>query len=243
MLKDGVVVGSQLFHREERRPSYYDEYFRDKNREVWNDPDSISLAEVDRLILFLNQWASHYENSPLQQRQLLEAIRRVHPLLQPLHGTTLLSIDFTDTRIRSNIQHAFETIASCGTKYEATATSKILHTVEPGLFVMWDNCIRLAYAVTGTARDYSERFLPRMRCLALRAVGEYEQAHAVTRDVAIEDLTQCGHTLAKVLDEFNYAKYTLKRDEVWNAELELAMSLREPGQWNPPPPNGAASRG
>jgi len=52
-----------------------------------------------------------------------------------------------------------------------------------------------------------------------------------------------GHTLAKVLDEFNYAKYTLKSDEVWNAELELAMSLREPGQWNPPPPNGAASRG
>ena len=40
-------------------------------------------------------------------------------------------------------------------------------------------------------------------------------------DRAIDFLCGCGHSLAKVIDGFNYAKFTLKREEVWRAESRL----------------------
>jgi len=218
MLCDAILVASRLFHELEPRAPFYDDYLNSKRTELWESPDALTLAEIERLILFLNQWASRYESSSAQQRRLLDAIRKVLPFVQAAQGSTLMGLDLKGP-LRRDIARAFDTIASCGSRYEATAASKILHTIDPRLFVMWDRSIQLGYAVGDRGEEYAQRFLPRVQNLALRAVEEYLQSRRVSSEAALEALTQCGHTFAKVLDEYNYAKFTMRRDEVWDTEL------------------------
>ena len=54
-----LLTGSTLYRREEPRDHYYHEYMREKNWERWN-ACCVSDSEVERLFLFLNQWASQY---------------------------------------------------------------------------------------------------------------------------------------------------------------------------------------
>jgi hypothetical protein len=218
MLWQAILVGSKFYHLDPRA-TYYDRYLSDRRMGLWTKPDTIPEAEVERLILFLNQWNSHYDSSPPQRRQLLQAIRSAFPLIEALGKATLLTIDLSTDSVRRDISLVFQAIASCGSRYEATAASKILHTIKPELFVMWDNQIQGSYACDRGSDDYASRFLPRMQKLVLKALGEYATAEDVTRNEAERALTPCGHTLAKVIDEFNFAKFTLKRDEVWDAEL------------------------
>lgn len=220
MLYEAILVGSRLFHDLEPRAAYYDQYFEDKHTELWKNAEAITPVEVERLILFLNQWASHYENSPAQRQKLLGAIRKISPIIEALDGFTLLTASLSEPAVRRDIACAFDTIASCGSRHEATAASKILHTIRPDLFVMWDSAIKLGYAVAGSAEDYGQRFLPRIQKLAWRAISEYSQAQDVPASVAVGALTGCGHTLAKVVDEYNYSKFTMRRDELWDAELK-----------------------
>jgi hypothetical protein len=208
-----------LFHRLEPRASFYDQYRAFTRLSFDREPRTITSSEIDRLILFLNQWSSHYESSPEQCGRLLKAIRGVQPTGRGLLNDDILTVELTNQETRTRIAGMFKTIATCGSRNETTATSKILHSLHPGLFVMWDDLIELGYAVSGSGEDYAERFLPRMQKIAVIALGQIAAAHGLTRETAIETLTRCGHTLAKVLDEYNYAKFTLKRDEVWEAEL------------------------
>jgi len=218
MLYQAILVGSEFFHLDPRA-SYYDRYLSEKRMDLWTKPDTIPEAEVERLILFLNQWNSHYDSSPTQRRQLLQAIRSAFPRIEAMGKATLLTIDLSTDSVRRDISLVFQAIASCGRRYEATAASKILHTIKPELFVMWDNRIQSSYACDPSSDDYASRFLPRVQKLALKALREYAKAEDVTRNEAKRALTPCGHTLAKVLDEFNFAKFTLRRNEVWDAEL------------------------
>jgi len=219
MLHNAILKGSELYHELETRAHYYDQYQASTRLSFDRKPDSITVAEIDRLILFLNQWSSHYESSPEQCGRLLEAIREVIPAGRRLRDKNLLNAELTEQETRKTIAGMFNTIATCGPRIETTATSKILHSLHPGLFVMWDDAIQMGYAVSGSGEDYARRFLPRMQKLAIIALEQTAGARGLTRDTAVETLTRCGHTLAKVLDEYNYTKFTMKRDEVWEAEL------------------------
>jgi hypothetical protein len=219
VLHNAILKGSELYHELETRAHYYDQYQASTRLCFDREPESITFAEIDRLILFLDQWFSHYESSPEQCRRLLKAIQEVLPTGRRLLDEQLLTVELMGQETRKDIAYMFNTIATCGPRVEKTATSKILHSLHPELFVMWDSAIQSGYAVAGTGEDYAERFLPRVQKIAVRAVEQCAGAHGVSARKAIEILTQCGHTLAKVLDEYNYAKFTLKRDEVWEAEL------------------------
>ena len=219
MLHNAILKGSELFHELETRAHYYDQYQASTRLSFDREPDSITVAEIERLILFLNQWSSHYERSAEQCERLLEAIRGVLPAGRGLLDKDLLSADLTDWEARNRIADMFTTVATCGSRIETTATSKILHSLHPRLFVMWDAAIQMGYAVSGSGEDYARRFLPRMQKLAIIALEQTAGARGLTRETAVETLTRCGHTLAKVLDEYNYTKFTMKSDEVWEEEL------------------------
>lgn len=219
MLYDAILMGSRLFHELEPRALFYDQYRASARLSFDREPSTIADAEIDRLILFLNQWSSHYPSSPEQCQHLLKAIRGVLPTGRALLNDDILTVELTNQETRTRIAGMFKTIATCGSRNETTATSKILHTLHPGLFVMWDDLIQLGYAVSGSDEDYARKFLPRMQRIAVMALEETVATQGSTREMAIKTLTRCGHTLAKVLDEYNFAKFTLKRDEVWEAEL------------------------
>ena len=141
-----------------------------------------------------------------------------------LDDQDILRVDFTrefkGQTVGRLIEGIFETVAACGRRYESTGTSKILHMINPRLFVMWDDAIRGGYAVRrGKSCDYARHDLPRIQKLARRAVDEYATAHGGSEREAEGALCACRDTLAKVIDEYDYAKYTLSKEEVWFTEL------------------------
>ena len=180
----------------------------------------LNVPVVSRLILFLNQWSTHYQTSP---EDLLKALESVAPICKGLNELTLLDTDFDrsfvgEFSVKDAVRIVFESVLEAGPRVEATGTSKILHMINPEFFVMWDGPIRGGYAVGQSAEDYAKRFLPRVQGQARLAVSQYCEATGVSKSDVIGLLTKCEHTLAKVIDEFNYVKFTLKRDEVWDEE-------------------------
>jgi hypothetical protein len=231
VLYEAILLGSQIFHSGESRVSYYDAYF--KIAPVWlvNEPERLDLARADELIGFVNRWGTRCRIKP---RHLKAALERVLPELSALRGESLLHIDLAQ-QVRGTgttggvIERVFHAIASAeGSRYESTAASKMLHLIHPQLFVMWDSYIAWGYAAArssteGRARDYARCFLPRVQRIARRAVEEYRSAHSATEEQAVQALCsgcRCPPTLAKVVDEYNYVKFTWNDERVWQAEFE-----------------------
>jgi hypothetical protein len=111
----------------------------------------------------------------------------------------------------------FEKIASSGSQYESTGTSKILHVLYPPLFVMWDSAIRGGHAVDGRSSDYAQRFLPRMQREAKEAVDSYIADGKAGPTTAVRELERLceDRPLTKLIDEYNYCKFRLRVEELW----------------------------
>ena len=107
------------------------------------------------------------------------------------------------------IGESFDAIASAGKRYESVATSKMLNiVVNPDLFVMWDGYIQQGYSVGRTGPQYAYEFLPKMQRLAKKAVAQVMRHEDRSRDDATRSLTPRNQSLAKVVDEYNYVKFT-----------------------------------
>ena len=208
-------LGSELYHQLESRDHYYNDYLRDiKKWDRWEDADQLGRSDMVPLIGFLNQWRSRYEDSSETRERLVDTIRHVLPVVTAFKGMDLLSIDLDGdiAQIASTpgevIGRVFDAIALAQGKKHSTVASKIMHTMNPELFIMWDEKICAGYALDDRGgSDYADRFLRRMQQLA-RSSGESNFA--------------CGHPMAKVVDEYNYVKFTLARDEIWDAEMGTA---------------------
>ncbi len=224
MLYEAILLGSDTFHATEGLGRHYDEYFRDEGLALVERPERLDEGRAARLITFVNQWRTRYQATPTQ---LAGALRTVLPDLCALRDETLLTVDLTRrsdgvATVADVVERAFDTVARCGRRYESTGASKILHMVHPRLFVMWDNAIAAGYAAAylgvgqslKKAADYAHAFLPLVQLVALRAVKEHESTRSAPIDEAVATLTACGHTLAKVIDEYNYVKFTLRSPEL-----------------------------
>ena len=147
--------------------------------------------------------------------------------LQELESKSILTVNMCDDATRSMIGCIFDKVAKPhnGKRNEATGASKILHMIYPELFVMWDGVIRGGYGFGGKYEgEQCVDFLRRMQRLAKYAISQIEKKCGVSRDKAIARLQCDGHTLAKALDEYNYVKFTLNDESVWQAEYETCSS-------------------
>jgi len=215
VLHSAIILGSRMYHELEPLGPLYDGYLSSRLLDPQELSTTVSLEEMRSLRLFLNQWRTHYQTSP---EEMLEAVTAVLPLLEQLQGEALLTVDLTShsggaAPVRL-IEQAYDAIYRAGPRAEYTGTSKILHCLNPALFVMWDSSIRKGYGVGGSPASYAQVFMPKMQALARQAVAEVMLAKGVWVDEALRELCACGHSLAKVVDEFNYAKYTLGVDEL-----------------------------
>lgn len=113
--------------------------------------------------------------------------------------------------------------------YHSVAASKVLHVLLPEFFMMWDNFIAPAYGAkmqTPCGEDYVYGFYPHAQLVAHRALDECCERWGWTQEQAEQWLRGvCGHTLAKVIDEYGYVKYTLGKDAVWWAEYSPPSDL------------------
>jgi len=230
MLHDTILAGSRAFHATGDAPSYA-EAVRDG---AWTAQRLGAIGTVDaaRLIRLANQWRTRYPNSPTSQEALRAALASVAPLLQALVGQTLLDHDAErgiaagGPTVGQAIDRVFCAVAQANGRTDLTAASKFLHVVNPELFVMWDAFIRAGYGLTRAPRDgtpppsdYARVFLPRMQQLARCAVATLAHERGTTPGQAVRALCVRGQTLAKLIDEYSYAKFSLRSAEVWDAEF------------------------
>jgi len=211
-----LLKGSELYYKEEKRDHFYDEYMKTKDWPAWDGPE-LPDSEVRLLFTFLNQWSTHYPSGPEAVIAFKEAYRIVFPKLQAIGHTKLEEADLT-VSTSEQVKDIFEKVASCGARYEATGASKILHAIAPQFFVMWDANICSGYAVYGTAHEYAYKFLPRIQKQIHEAIRSYMADFAFGQKNAAKELCQKGggKPLTKLVDEYNYAKFTLRLDELWD---------------------------
>ena len=181
------------------------------------------------MIEFANSWGSRIRRSYDNVQRISDELRQQMPTLNLLKRNTLLDVRFDESTCEL-IAELFNRLAydkgygKYG-RHMYTGTSKILHAaVNRCLFVMWDDCIRSEYGcdVVGEAsgKEYAHYFLPEMQRLAECAISQMREKEERSRADAIESLTLCGHTLAKVLDEYNYVKFTQGDIQVRTLEVK-----------------------
>ncbi|MFO8059658.1 MAG: hypothetical protein R6U70_03250 [Bacillota bacterium] len=218
MLHNAIRIGSKKYHEEEPRDHFYDDFMRSAG--LAYPDEGIDEQQALRIRRFLNRWNTRYQASPDELRAALLEVQDDFRLLQDM---SILDVNFSGSMSGVSIaevaERVYNTIVGCGRRHEATGTSKILHILQPDLFVMWDERIRLGYASATSGTGYAATFLPRVQMVVRKAVNELVDIYGISKEDAVRVLCPCGHTLAKVLNEYNYAKFTLNLDIVWRAEL------------------------
>lgn len=217
MLLDAVLAGSAAFRAGGSA---------DPPLEVWSAERlaALSAEDVDGLVLLINRWRTRYPSSAESRASLLAAFRSTVPDLQALVGARLVDVDL-DGAAGDHADAAFTAIVAANPRKGLTAASKFMHVINPELFVMWDAFIRPGYGITSAPAEwnppvsaYARVFLPRMQQLARRVLREYAERHAVAMEQAEAALCPPGCTLAKLVDEYSYARFTLRDPAVWAAE-------------------------
>jgi len=75
---------------------------------------------------------------------ILDAYRKCEEKLRKFEGKSLLDLDLDDNEIKEDIKSIFSEFSS-KKSIEFTGASKILHILNPHVFMMWDASIREAY--------------------------------------------------------------------------------------------------
>lgn len=207
--------------------------YRDALEKRRNGPNPYkpSYEEAWILLSFANGWNARMQANFLDVHR---ALCEIEPVLEKLRSRTLLDVCL-DERIYGGsisevICRSFKRLAKCNSRNhnETTGASKILHIINPNLFVMWDGRIREGYICRLKKKDnwiwYTE-FLQEMQRLAKQAVCEVmRQEKNHSRETAIASLTGCKRTLAKAMDEYNFMKYTKNCGTVSKTEYEPCSS-------------------
>lgn len=223
-----LIRASGLFRESDKGKDpdrFYDAHMAQRNPAEWELDEGPSDTEMKLLFTFLNQWGTHYPNDEGSRACFKNSYKEVLRRLRLLKGHDLIEARFDSQvadgkTLSDTIQEVFETLASAGGKpYKSTGTSKILHVLRPHLFVMWDSAIRGGYAVSETSNDYARLFLPRVQCELQEAVNSYVAENNCGPRTAVQELEKRAgsRSLAKLADEYNYCKFTLRCPKLWSS--------------------------
>ena len=144
----------EQFEEDER--AYDEAWVQAKKFINWRNLDSLSLEEIEnRVILFLNRWACHLPKDSRLARRIRDIYRQSVPFLHALDGETIQDINFDQKKKVENNEYSnskimlkiFQDFYFTGYHFRDVAASKVLHMVNPHLFVMWDTNICKAYSV------------------------------------------------------------------------------------------------
>ena len=160
-----LVTAHQLYNQHEKFDATYRAFLNDPDGPDWWGPGAPTAPQVDRVLLFVNQWKSRVKRDPQTVAELRVGLLRAKNLLQPLRRRTILDVDFDDRTVGA-VAGAFDAILESLPTRNATAASNILHMFNRLLFVMWDEGIRSAYGVGSSGIGYAKLFLPEMQVAA-----------------------------------------------------------------------------
>ncbi len=207
-----LLKAHKFFYDVEKRYHFYDAYMGAKDSAAWFSSPQVPLKEGLLLFGWVHTWDPNFEGD---LAQILEIYSNIFSYMKSLENKSLVDFDFYGGDAKSMCL-VFDSFATCckSKRYESTDASKMLHVIIPKLFVMWDNKIRTN--LVGGRRDgncYTNEFMLSMQKLARQLLDGYIQEKGGDYESASNQISQSAHnyTLAKLIDEFNYLRFTWKK--------------------------------
>ena len=210
-----LLKGHKIFTEIEGRWKFYDAYIKSRNAATWMRSPDIPLKEGLLLFGFIHSWDPNFQGD---LAKFLDIYKDIFPMLKGFEYAKIEKIDI-NADVKNSISVIFDRIAMCprAKRFESTDASKILHAIVPNLFVMWDHKIRKEI-VGDNKRDgrcYAYEFLPRMQEAIEGYLNSYisEKGGTFEFESASEQISKMGdsYTLAKLIDEYNYVRYTKRK--------------------------------
>lgn len=204
-----LINAHKIFCRVESRWKFYDSYMQNKDFNVWFESADIPIKEGLLLFGFIQSWDPNFQGD---FAKFLLIYKKIFQPLKKLNPLSLTEINLNN-EINESISSIFTQIANCPRKkrFESTDASKILHTILPNFFVMWDTNIR--DNIVDKRKDgqcYAFEFLPKMQLVAKEYLDSYVKENGGDYKKAVFHISSAtnNYTLPKVIDEYNYVRYT-----------------------------------
>jgi len=204
-------------------------------------PNSLQVNEIQGIIIkgFLNRWRCRVENNRNSANSIQRTLQNLVPYLRTLNNLSIQSIQFNNPVIASNnnttigqvIEHCYTQVRNIGHNFGPTATSKLLHILQPNLIVMWDNAILKRYRninrqISDSGRGYVA-YLQTMKRLANDINANFQNSILTPpaqpgQGPADYLNARMGYnppkTMARYLDEYNWVTitYGLQGPPAWH---------------------------
>lgn len=207
-----LLKAHKFFHDVENRWNFYDAYMDSRDPTAWFKSPDVPLREGILLFGWVHSWDPNFQGNLLR---FLEIYRDIFEIVKSFEHKMLIDIDFSSD-VKNSLCVIFDRVANCckTRRYESTDASKMLHAIVPELFVMWDDKIR--NNIVESRRDgrcYAYEFMPNMQEFAKQFLDSYIRENSGDHKSASRQISKMAHehTLAKLIDEFNYLRFTWKK--------------------------------
>ncbi len=172
------------------------------------------VQHVRRVIKpFLIQWGMMGRTvgrKGLDWKKLSETLRSLESDFDVLRNRRFLTIDFNERNVSIAIKNIFGRIRSIPYIGGHTSTPKIMHLLDPEIFVMWDEDIRKSYqkrnrCITDSPRGYLEFLKETHEELRQSFRVRQEETGKSLDEIETEIRSKYGNkTLARIIDECNW---------------------------------------
>jgi hypothetical protein len=181
-------------------------------RKNLNELDDIQ--HVRRIIKpFLIQWGMMGRSvgqKGLDWKRLGDTLRSLEKDFDVLRNRKFLTVDFDERSVSTAIKNIFNEIRSIPYIGGHTSTPKIMHLLNPEIFVMWDKSIRETYEernsrITDSPRGYLE-FLKETQKELKKLFGNRQNETGKDSDEVEKEIRVKfkNKTLARIIDEYNW---------------------------------------
>ena len=219
-----LIRACQFYAQKEERDCVYPEALNGTQTK-FGDPKSMTKA----ISSLLSIWhLVFYRFGNFSQEKLEECITDNLPALKNYQYLNLREFNLTESE-SDNIRLLFDSFldATAGknskfTRRSPTAVSKTLNLIAPCLFPLWDEAISLAYDCWWVYSDFGANdyinFMQISKSQIFEILDEYMRVNSIADLKTAEQrlISEClaisgnrySKSLLKIIDEYNYAKYT-----------------------------------
>jgi hypothetical protein len=192
---------------------------------VSRDPTNTSFILAGAKLIIITWNAAGFqrlsrENKADLENDILKAYKKTETKLKELKGERLELLNLNDAQLKGGIKSIFLEFSS-KKSIGLTGASKILHILNPHVFMMWDANIRNAYHKlhskshkVGDGECYLE-FLRQSQeiikaILSKKSEDDLWREHLTFVDKEFMKAFSFKETTLKMLDEYNYVRFTRK---------------------------------
>ncbi len=141
-----------------------------------------------------------------------QALRGLEKEFAEIRNKRFLTIDFNDEKISNAVKTIYSKLDPLRCFGSPTTISKVLHLLNPEIFVMWDSGIRKMYRTKDAhVRETPEGYLKFLRDVQkdlLEALNDETRTTGMTLDQVERETRDRykGKTIAKIADEYNWVE-------------------------------------